>query len=135
MKRTFLSIISLGIMAGITGCSDRDEASAETTVPAVPLENFAGRWINQFEDDRARVIDLASDGTYTYEIRTGHLGSGDVVQSAQGKYEVTDGGDIAGEDDVGQSPAWTATRTGGTMTFSFQGSEGVTFRNFDIRGQ
>lgn len=135
MKRTLLSIIALGIAAGVTGCSDKDEADAATTAPAVPLENFAGRWINQFEDDKARVIDLASDGTYTYEIRTGHLGSGDVVQSAQGKYEATAGGDIEGKDDTGQSPEWTATRTGETMTFSFQGSEGVTFRNFDIRGQ
>lgn len=107
----------------LAACSDRDAAEAEDKAPVVSILNFAGKWVFKQSEDQSKVIDLASNGTYVYEVRTGPDGDGDVLKSAAGTYEVDAGGNIRSLEAEPGSPEWTGIRRGDKMEFSLNGGE------------
>ena len=123
MKKRFLISIALASFA-LQGCGDKSDTQDE---PTISMNNFAGRWVCDQNEEQSKVIDLSSDGNYVYEIRGGTGGKGDVHRSTPGTYEITPEGNIRSLERLPGSPDWTGTRKGNVIEFSLNGGEPLAF--------
>lgn len=124
MKKYILASFALAALT-LQGCNS--SAEKEEDVEAISMNNFAGRWIFDQNEQQSKVIDLSSDGNYVYEIRAGAGGKGDVMRTTPGTYEVTPEGNIRSVERGPGAPDWTGIRRGDHIEFSLNGAEPFAF--------
>jgi len=125
MKKHIVAILALAALP-LGSCGGKQDAGSETA-ETVSLNNFAGRWIFDQNEEQSKVIDLSSDGSYVYEVRGGAGGEGAVMLTTPGTYEVTPEGNIRSVERGAGAPDWTGTRKGDLIEFSLNGGEPLAF--------
>lgn len=125
MKKSILASFAIAALA-LQGCNGSADDQGDG-IEAISMNNFAGRWIFDQNEQQSKVIDLSSDGNYVYEIRGGAGGKGDVMRSTPGTYEVTPEGNIRSVERGPGAPDWTGIRRGDHIEFSLNGAEPLAF--------